>query len=366
MIILNNYSIIENSNDGNVVSFFAPLWESGLVGGYIKKENKENEQDDKYYISQETLDKESKKFENIRIVALDNYGHPQTEDEAQKTTIGYITEVFKNTNGYITETKKEFIKPNNLWMIKFSVDKSQIKNIDFSKINGISNAYDIISQKEGGIYNGIEYKNEITEIRPDHVALVNDPRYNQCTNLIKNQFMKNESEKKIEDKEEKKENSESLESKIDSIISRLEKLESMEKEEQKDNKKNSEKEEEKKENSESEEKEEEKKNKKNSEDDMDKEYKVNGESVSLKTLIDCYSKNSKKNSESEEEKKENSEDDKEEKKEKENKKMNALSFNHSTSSKSASKIIAKNEGSKILNQSKSFSSLTDIVNFFKK
>lgn len=327
MILDNVCNVVKNNVDSQgVESYYAHLWEAGPIGGYVAKEDKQNEGDDKLFLPYETINSESPKFLNIPIVCKEDYGHPQTAEEVKNCTVGYVTSVFQNTNGYFLESSKKFVKPNGLWTAKLSLNKEQMDKVDFSKIKGISNAYNVIKKTAGGVYNGIEYAYKITEIEPDHIALVANPRYSQCFNLIKNQ---------MNEKNDKSEDFLKMDKKLDSLMNLVESIKN-----------------------EQEEKKEEKERKENSKDEMENEYDVEGEKVSLKELINTYKRFKKneleKENSAEKEEKEKKEEEKEEKEKKEN----------STASDSASTMLPKKPSSK--KSVTSIMTLKDITNSLNK
>lgn len=324
---MNNAFFVENNidqrflsyGDDGMVTVWAPLWEDGLVGGYVFSEDKDNPTDGIYYIDEKTIDSQSIKFKNCPVVITDNLDHPEIASQQEKEcTIGRVTEVVKNTNGIKTENTNQWIEKNNHYMVKIAIPKDAFEKIDFNEVGGISNAFVIKKQIGGGIYNGIEYSKEITEIEVGHIALVNKPRYKPCQNLIKNSMTINQKEdNNLNIVETLKE----LHNKFDSLQAVL----------------NAEKEEEKKNEEEKEEKKEEKFN-------MNQSVDVgNDESMTIKELVNFYKTNSKKNSEEKE--------DKEEKKKEEE------------SAKNSTSKIMNNYYEKEVSSEPSFKKVSSISNF---
>lgn len=266
------------------------------------------------FIGEETLKKMDRSFSGKPIFIEHREVNPETE---KQDAVGYVIESF-----YLPEDGTHWAKILIIEDSAHNLIKQGWK---------VSNAYQATGFGVGGEWHNIPYNREVTDAHYTHLALVDNPRYEEAEILTPEEFKKYKEEKQAQI--EKLQNSKSSETKqgekrmfklwkktevtnsddISKVMVELsngttvsvgEMVNSVEKDL----------------------KEKESKNKCNEDDIKNKKVKVNGEDMTVGDLIEAFEKKDKKNAEDEEKKdeekkdKKNESEDKEEKEENKNKK----------------------------------------------
>ena len=105
-------------------------------------------------------------------------------DNLKEEAAGYVVESFFN-------------KADGFHWVKFIVVSDEAKQ----KIKSgwrLSNAYQPLQMSKGGLWHGAEYAKEITAAAYEHLAIVNNPRYEESMILTPEQFKKYNDEKEFE------------------------------------------------------------------------------------------------------------------------------------------------------------------------
>lgn len=118
------------------------------------------------------------------------------KDDSRK--VGEVTRVFLNKDGFTT-TEGKFIPADCDYYCDFTLNNQTAVN-SWKNIGFVSSAYSVLETEPGGTYINNAYDVEIKKIKPEHMAIVSEPRYEQAKilkNSKQNQIMSEIKENEI-------------------------------------------------------------------------------------------------------------------------------------------------------------------------
>ena len=128
------------------------------------------EQNDDVLLKDEVLQNMSDSFMN-RAVIVSPHDITITKDNIMQKSVGRVVDVYKGED-------------SDKWFVKFDVwDTDALNKID-EGYKYVSCAYVITNYADGGVYNGIDYNREVLDGFYHHLAITNNPRYND-SDIIK-------------------------------------------------------------------------------------------------------------------------------------------------------------------------------------
>jgi hypothetical protein len=116
--------------------------------------------------------------------------HVETEQIPSK-----VDELRKDADGWVIESF--FNAADGKHWVKFITVTDRAEHAIRSGLR-LSNAYLPLTEAKGGRWNGVEYLKEITSGEYEHLAIVNNPRYEESIILTPEEFKNYNNEKKIE------------------------------------------------------------------------------------------------------------------------------------------------------------------------
>jgi hypothetical protein len=124
------------------------------------------------------------KVESLPLIADRHRGVPMIiehqnldNNNVDKLTVGYVSEVFINRNGFVDNNGIKHEPDGWAWAKFIIYDNDAADLID--KMNWkLSNSYEVIkSNAENGTYHNVPYNSEVLDVKGLHIAIVEIPRY---------------------------------------------------------------------------------------------------------------------------------------------------------------------------------------------
>lgn len=122
----------------------------------------------KALLTQETLSRCMNSFIGRPLILRPNYTHAKVTPRTLE----------KLANGYISDVK--FDESDGWWYAEGTVHDEDAKTA-IREVGLVSCAYDVLETGPGGSYHNIPYDEEITAFEGEHLAIVDNPRYEKAT-----------------------------------------------------------------------------------------------------------------------------------------------------------------------------------------